>query len=309
MRLPPTIDGSAAWPGEAPRPVVTIGNFDGVHLGHRALLDRTRNRADALGAPACAFTFHPAPRDVLRPGNPVLRLQRLEDRVRDLRAAGMDHVIVEPFDRDYASHDGAWFAREVLGRRLRAAAVVVGWDFRFGKGRGGSVETLRDVLQVPVEQVGALQHRGETVSSSRIRQAVAAGQVAEAAELLTRPHEVVGVVVRGDARGRELGFPTANVSPQTPLLPADGVYAVRVHTGEGPWRDGVANVGTRPTFGEGARGVEVHLLGFSGDLYGRLLRVAFVDRIREERRFDSRDALVAQIRADARAAARRLATP
>lgn len=299
------IDGSAAWPADAPGPVVTIGNFDGVHRGHRTLLDRTRGLADALGTLAVAFTFHPAPRDVLRPGNPVLRLQRLEDRVASLIDAGMDHVVVEPFSKAYAAHDATWFAHEVLGRRLRARGLVVGWDFRFGKGRSGGIDTLRRELDVPVEQLPALQDTEEPVSSSRIRVALTEGRVAEAATLLGRPHQVVGPVVPGDARGRKLGFPTANVDAETALVPADGVYAVTADLGDGVLHPGVANVGVRPTFGqEGARKVEVHLLDFSGDLYSRIVRVGFVKRLRDELRFDSLDALIQAIHndiADARA--------
>jgi riboflavin kinase/FMN adenylyltransferase len=299
------IDGSAAWPATAPRPVVTIGNFDGVHLGHRALLDRTRAVAAELGAVTAAYTFHPAPRDVLRPGNPISRLQRVEDRIADLGRAGMDYVIVEPFTLDLAGRDAAWFASEILGYRLRAAAVVVGWDFRFGKGRGGNVETLRDTLDVPVEQVAALAHRGGVVSSSRIRQAIAAGDLAEATDLLGRPYEVVGTVVHGDARGRELGFPTANLRPASALIPGDGVYAARVDLGDGGVHDAVVNVGSRPTFDGPAHSIEAHLLDWSGDVYGRELRIAFVARIRDEQRFESRQALVDQIRHDI-AAGRRL---
>ena len=292
------IDGSASWPDAALRPVVTIGNFDGVHRGHRALLDRTRALADALGASAAAFTFHPAPRDVLRPGNPIDRLQRVDDRVLHLGRAGMDYVVLEPFTLELAGRDAAWFAREILARRLGAVAVVVGWDFRFGKGRGGNVETLQQVLDVPVHQSQAHQHDGAVVSSSRIRQALASGDVATAADLLDRPHEVVGSVVHGDARGRELGFPTANIAPETPLVPADGVYAARVDVGRGQLVPAVVNVGTRPTFDRPGRSIEAHLLDWSGDLYGREVRVHFVARIRDERRFDSRQALTEQIRRD-----------
>lgn len=302
MRDAPPIAGSAAWPSAGQRPVVTIGNFDGVHLGHRALLDRTVALARELGGLATAFTFDPAPRDVLRPDNPIRRIQTLDDRVDALRYHGMDRVVIEPFDRDYAAHDAAWFATEILGRRLDALAVVVGWDFRFGRGRSGSVETLRDMLGVPVEQVPQLQRNGEPVSSSRIRQLLAAGQVRAAAELLDRDHSVVGTVVHGDARGRTLGFATANVRPDTPLVPKPGVYAVRVDPGGGTLRPAVANIGVRPTFGPGGLAVEVHVLDWSGDLYDQRLRVHFGARIRDERRFAGVDELVAQIDRDVLAA-------
>lgn len=315
------IAGSPSWATDLPRPVVTIGNFDGVHLGHRALLERTVVLADELGATPTAFTFHPAPRDVLRPGNPVQRLQTIDDRVRWLGEHGMAHVVVEPFSREYAAHDAEWFARVVLAERLRAAAVVVGWDFRFGRGRGGSVDTLRRVLDVPVEQVSARTLLGDDapVSSSRIRQAVERGDIAEANRLLDRPHEVTGRVVHGDARGRGLGVRTANVDPSkvggvTTLLPPLGVYAVRMEL-DGAWHPGVANLGVRPTFNPSAAEasgdapgsgpdappdvrLEVHLLAFEGDLYDTTVRVAFIERLRDERRFETSDALVAQIRQD-----------
>lgn len=309
MLVPTVLHGSHSWPDSAPPTVVTIGNFDGVHLGHRALLDRTRALADQNGAEACAFTFDPAPRDVLRPDNPILRIQRLQDRIDLLLASGMDHVIVEPFSRAYAAHDASWFASEVLCRRLRATAVVVGWDFRFGRGRGGSAETLREVLDVPVEQIDALELRGEVVSSSRIRQALTRGEVAYAAALLGRPHRVVGVVTPGDARGRALGFPTANLLCQTPLLPGDGVYAVTATLSDGRRLPAVANLGARPTFGEGPATVEVHLLDFHGDLYGQQLAIDFVRRLRGEQRFSGREALVDQIAKDIAQARHTLAEP
>ncbi len=301
MPIPRIVHDSSAWPADAPPTVVTIGNFDGVHLGHRELLTRTRALADAAGARAVAFTFDPAPRDVLRPDNAVQRIQRLEDRLALLLAHGIDHVVIEPFSTAYAARDAAWFAHEVLERRLRAAEVVVGWDFRFGKGRGGSAETLRDELSAPVEQIPALHLDGEVVSSSRIRHAVHAGDVGLAARLLGRPHEVVGEVVAGASRGRKLGFPTANVAPATALLPAAGVYAIRAWV-DGAAVPGVANLGSRPTFGGGEPTVEVHLLDWSGDLYGTTLRIAFVARLRDERRFASPEALVTQIGADVAAA-------
>ncbi|MFK7928998.1 MAG: bifunctional riboflavin kinase/FAD synthetase [Myxococcota bacterium] len=294
----PLIPGSSAWPADGSRSVVTIGNFDGVHLGHRSLLSRTVQLASKRDVIPTAFTFDPAPRDVLRPNNPIARIQTLDDRVRELVRHGATRVVVEPFDLAYAAHDAEWFATEVLQRRLRAAAVVVGWDFRFGKARGGSVETLRNVLNVPVYQVDPFQLNEKTISSSRIRTLLAEGHVAAAAELLDRPHQVCGTVVHGDARGRTLGFPTANVRPQTELVPKAGVYAVRMDTPTATGVAGVANVGVRPTFGPSAQSVEVHLLDFDGDLYDAQVRVHFTQRLRDEQRFASVDGLVAQVTAD-----------
>ena len=303
---PEVIHGSARYPRPSPGPVLTIGNFDGVHRGHRVLIDRAVAVARASARPACVYTFHPAPRDVLRPGNPVLRIQTLEDRVAALGEVGVDQVVVEPFDHDFAARSARSFAEDILRDRLGVSALVVGWDFRFGKGRTGRVEDLRDWLGIPVEQIAPHAPEGEVISSSRIREAVRNGRVEEAAELLGRPHQVVGEVGHGDARGHGLGFPTANITPETALLPADGVYVVRVDLGDGDLRPGVANLGTRPTFeGEGRR-LEVHLLDWSGELRGRRVRVHLVERLRDEQAFPSREALVAQIRSDVAAARERL---
>jgi riboflavin kinase/FMN adenylyltransferase len=290
--------GSQQFPGDAPSPVVTIGNFDGVHLGHRALIAGARALAGPVGAPVCVYTFDPAPRDVMVPGHGVPAIQSLDERLERLGEAGADWVVVERFSRAYAGHTAEFFALEILKTRLRAAGVVVGWDFRFGKGRKGDHNTLRELLDVPVHQVEALQHRGEIVSSTRVRQVVQAGDVAHAAELLTQPHEVSGIVVHGDGRGRTIGVPTANVVLDSALRPAAGVYAVRLKAAGGAWWSGVANLGVRPTVGEGVAPLEVHLLDRSEDLYGQSVKVGFITRLRGEQRFDGLDALVTQIRRD-----------
>ena len=296
--------GSEVYPSLDIGPVVTIGNFDGVHLGHRALLERTLQLAGSLNVLSCAFTFSPAPRDVLRPENPVLRLQRTEDRIASLLGAGLDQVIVEPFDMPYAKRDAQWFAEEVLTKRLNASAVVVGWDFRFGCGRTGGFEELSNWMTVPVEQVKALKVDGEVLSSSRIRFAVHDGFVEQAAQYLGRTHEVVGTVVAGDGRGKHLGFPTANIATETPLVPKDGVYAVRVFGIADEALEGVCNIGGRPTFGEGPRQVEVHVLDAVGDFYGSKVRISFETRLRDEQKFDEPESLIAQIREDVAVARR-----
>jgi riboflavin kinase/FMN adenylyltransferase len=278
--------------------VVTIGNFDGVHQGHQSLLSATVAKARELGVPALVFTFDPAPRDVLRPDNDVPRIQTLVDRVACLAAVGIDHVVVEPFTRELGARQARWFADHVIGGHLRAGALVVGWDFRFGAGRAGTVDDLRRWLDVPVDQVEAFTAAGAVASSSRIRHLVRDGAVAEAATLLTRPHRLRGTVVHGDARGRTLGFPTANIAIETMLRPAVGVYAVRVDLGDGAIRPAVANFGKRPTFGGETEVLEVHLLDFDGDLYGRGIAVDFAARIRGEHSFASIDALKARIAID-----------
>lgn len=299
---------SVSIPG-GPSFAVAIGNFDGVHRGHRAVVDRLVARAGALGAVPAVFTFDPAPTAVLAPERHQPRLLPLPDRVQRLFEAGVEVVVVEPFTRAWAAHPAEWFADVVLAQRLRARAVIVGHDFRFGAGRAGDAAMLRARLPgVEIEEIAALTDGGAPISSSRVRRLVAEGAVEEAARLLGRPHVLSGTVVKGDQRGRTLGFPTANVLAETELLPAHGVYAVRARIDDAPEaRPAVMNLGLRPTVDGRRLSIEVHLFDFAGDLYGRTMRVDVVERIREERRFDGLDALVAQIRADADAARRILA--
>jgi riboflavin kinase/FMN adenylyltransferase len=308
VAAPLVVNGSGAFPAHGARPVVTIGNFDGVHLGHRALIAAARALALPQGAPVCVYTFDPAPRDVMAPGHGVPAIQSVADRVRWLGELGVELVVVEPFTRAYAGLSAESFARDYLGRRLRASGVVVGWDFRFGEGRRGDHELLRGLLDVPVCRVEAVELDGEVVSSTAVRRAVSDGQVSRAARLLGRPHEVVGPVVHGDGRGRTLGLPTGNVQIETALRPKAGVYAVwaRIDEGGNGWWPGVANLGVRPTVGEGAAPLEVHLIDREVNLYGERLRVGFVERIREERRFPDLEALVLQVRQDVDTARRLL---
>jgi len=293
---------SASYARSKPGPALTIGNFDGVHLGHMHLLQAVVERAREDGVPACVFTFSPPPRVVLQPERCPPRIMTLEQRIDRLGEVGVDHVVVEPFDLEYAERSAEWFAREVLARRLAPSSLVVGHDFRFGRRREGRTEDLNRLLpDLPVHQVDVLHLDEARPSSSRIREAVAEGRVADAAAMLGRSYEMRGQVVHGDRRGRELGFPTANLNTTAELLPDNGVYAVRVSvtSGEatGRWA-GVANLGIRPTF-EGRRyRVEAHLLDYTGDLYGADIALEFVAHIRGERRFAGPEALAAQIQED-----------
>ncbi|MCZ7683490.1 MAG: bifunctional riboflavin kinase/FAD synthetase [Sandaracinaceae bacterium] len=290
--------------------VVTLGNHDGVHLGHRALLTAARERAGREGLTVTAVTFDPHPSVVLAPDRAPPLLTTIARRRELLLALGADEVTVLRFDRELASTSPEGFAEDVLARRLDARSVVVGPDFRFGRGRAGDVTALRalgeahgfDVISVPPVTL-----EGEAVSSTRVRAALARGEVAEAARLLGRAHDVDGTVVRGDGRGRSIGVPTANLDCDPVLLPADGVYAVvlRVH-GERELLRGVANLGVRPTFAAG-RSVEVHLFDVDRDLYDARVRVGFVERLRAEQRFDGIEALKAQIARDAERARASLA--
>lgn len=299
--------GSAGYLSPSPGPVLSIGNFDGVHLGHRHLLDRLVAQGRALGAPTCIYTFEPPPRVVLAPQQHQPRISPWPDKLRLLAEAGVDHVIVERFTRAFAQHPAEWFARTILGQRVRPRGLVVGYDFRFGRARAGDLPLLRTMLpEVPIEQVSALHLGDQLVSSSSIRTLVREGRVEAAATLLGRPHVIRGTVVPGDQRGRTIGFPTANLEIDTELLPADGVYAVRASVDGGPPLAGVANLGTRPTFDGRRFLVEVHLLDGSHELYGHELTVGFVARIRAEQRFADVDALIVQIRADVEEARARL---
>jgi riboflavin kinase/FMN adenylyltransferase len=286
--------------------VVTIGNFDGVHRGHQALVRAARERATLKGEACLALTFDPHPAAILHPERAPLSLTTVAQKAELLSALGVDILAVLPFTPTLASLSPAEFARDVLVEVLGARAVVVGDGFRFGKARAGDVGELRRLgegLGFEVVAVPAVLHDGARVSSTRVRESLLAGDVEAAASLLGRPYFVDGRVVRGDGRGRTLGIPTANLAVDNEIQPKEGVYAARVGLPDGgPLRFAVVNLGRRPTFGGGAATTEAHLLDFEGDLYERRLRVFFVARLREERRFSGREALVDQIQEDVRSA-------
>jgi len=290
------------------RSAVTIGNFDGVHLGHRALIAKARAVGEAEGLRVRAMFFDPHPAAFFRPEHRPPLLTPLSRRAALLVGAGADEVDIRTFDAAFADQNAEAFASAVLAGDAKAAAVVVGPDFRFGKDREGDLPTLKALgasLGFEVHVVPPVTHGGAVVSSTRIRERLAEGDVRAARVLLDRYHDVCSEVIHGDHRGRTIGFPTANLGlPEKLALPADGVYAV-VASVDGTKVGGVANIGVRPTFDAG-RSVEVHLFDWDGDLYGRELPVAFVDRIRGEKKFDGVDALVAQIGRDAADARGRL---
>jgi len=314
--------GSVAEAGSLRGCAVAIGNFDGVHLGHRALFELARAQARARGAPAVALTFNPHPVRVLRPGLLPPCLTPLPRKLELFAGCALDAAVVQPFDLAYAASTAAAFVDRDLGAALGAAEVVVGHDFTAGHSRT-RVEGLRVLLEergMRLWVVDPVTSQGLTVSSTKIRELLLEGKVAGATELLGRPHDVDGEVVRGDGRGRSIGFATANVATEA-MLPGNGVYAVRVLLGGRRERgaalegarplEGVCNVGVKPTVREsGAPAAEVHLFGHDGsDLYGAWLRVAFVERLREERRFSTLEALREQIARDATQARERLAQP
>jgi riboflavin kinase/FMN adenylyltransferase len=277
---------------------VAIGNFDGVHRGHRAVLDHLIATAKSLGVPSVVYTFDPAPTAVVAPDRHQPRLQCLSSRVQELLAAGVSAVVVEPFTPAFAAVAAASFASEFLAGRLRARALVVGHDFRFGNMRGGDAARLREWLPgVGLHEVGALCDEWGPISSSRVRKLLIAGQLSEANALLGRPHRLTGTVVRGEQRGRTLGFPTANLEICEELRPAAGVYAAHFSVA-GQTHKAAVNLGIRPTVGGSRYAVEAHVLDFEGDLYGVQAELSLVARVRDEVRFAGLDALRAQIAVD-----------
>jgi riboflavin kinase/FMN adenylyltransferase len=293
---------------------VTIGAYDGVHLGHRALLRDLSERAAARGLSTVVVTFDRHPASMVRPASAPLQLTDLEQKIELLEACGIDRTLVITFDRDRADETAEDFVKQVLVDTLGARLVVVGEDFHFGHGRKGNVALLTELgREYDFEVVGArLTGDGnDAVSSTRIRTLVAAGDVVGAAKLLGRPHEVRGPIVHGDGRGGpELGFPTANFAIGDDIaLPADGIYAGYFTRADGTVHQAAVSVGRRPTFyqpGTASVLVEAYLLGFDGDLYGERSRVSFVRRLRGDQKFDSVDALIAQMRRDVADAERAL---
>jgi riboflavin kinase / FMN adenylyltransferase len=291
--------------------VVTIGNFDGVHRGHRVLLRRTVDEASDREVRSVVITFEPHPAAVLRPGTEPLRLQPLDARVTSLIEAGMDLVLVLPFTRDLAALTPEAFVRQVLVDRLQAQRVVVGSTFRFGAKAAGDVVTLVEQGEehgFTTEAATLLELEGTPISSSAIRSRLDDGDVAWAARAMGRPFQLTGTVVKGEGRGRTIGVPTANLDvPSGLVVPGNGVYAGHAVAGEQLW-PAVTNVGVRPTFDGTSRSVEVHLLDADEDLYGRELGFRFLHRIRGEQRFDGPDQLVARIRQDIEETRRHLAS-
>lgn len=298
------LDGGSAVPAHLRGGIVALGNFDGFHKGHQAVVGRAVDRARAEGRPALVATFDPHPVRFFKPDLPPFRLTTLDQRERLFGEAGADAMLVFRFDAELAAVTAAEFVTDYLVSRIGAAGVVTGDDFTFGRGRDGNVEALM-VLgranRLSVDSVAPVADGDEAVSSSRIRDALQAGDCATATRLLSRPFAIEGVVEHGDKRGRELGFPTANIPLGPYLRPRFGVYAVKGRLADGRGLDGVANLGTRPMF-DAKELLEPWFFDFDGDLYDQSVEVALHTFIRDEATFDGLDALKAQIAADAAAA-------
>lgn len=286
--------------------VCTIGNFDGVHLGHQQILSRLAEAKKIFGVPSVVYTFEPHPVRLLNPKKNLKLILTYEQRLNLLERYKPDIVIVAKFTMELAKTPAALFVREVLVDTLHVKKVVVGYDFNFGHGGDGSAQHLAllgEEMGFEAEQVPAVEQNCRVVSSSRIRRLIAAGEMDMVRGMLGRPFFLVGTVVKGFVRGQKMGFPTANLSTQQEIIPAKGVYAALVKTSHGIFKSAV-NVGCNPTFDNGVLSVEAHLLDFDGDLYAQPLEVHFVRRIRDEMRFDSVDRLKQQIQKDTQLARR-----
>ncbi|MGE5180701.1 MAG: bifunctional riboflavin kinase/FAD synthetase [Acidobacteriota bacterium] len=287
-----------AWTAAA----VAIGNFDGVHAGHRALIRRARE----LGSPAVVLTFDPHPTALVAPDRVAEQLTSMARRIELLGEAGADAVVVEPFTRELASLTPDEFVDSVVLGGLHARAIVVGYDFRYGKARAGTTDSLRAHAAragVACDVIAPVEVDGEVASSTHVRAHLRAGELAAAERLLGRRWDVDGVVVHGAKRGRAIGIPTANIQPDSDLPVRAGIYAVTLGVGSAAPLPAVASLGTNPTFvDQGALVLEVHVLDFDGDLYDQRVRTTFFARLRDEARFDSVDELVAQIHRDIAAA-------
>jgi riboflavin kinase/FMN adenylyltransferase len=310
------VHGTAALGRKLVRPVLTIGNFDGLHRGHQAIMGIVVERARALEGDAVVFTFEPHPRKIVQPETAPRLLLTREQKHEQLEALGVDITIAEPFDSSFAKVSPDEFVRDYIHSRVRPLEVYVGYDFHFGRDREGSMRSLTTsgpqlgfaVTIIPEVKVG-----GRDVNSTRIRELLSRGEVEAAEDLLGHAYALRGAVVEGDQRGRLLGFPTANLRPENEVIPERGVYAGRVRLldeGQPPRNacfDAVINVGVRPTFDD-SQGllVEAHLLNFDADLYGKRLEVSFHHRLRSERKFAKVEELQTQIAADADHARARL---
>ncbi|TCS73994.1 FMN adenylyltransferase /riboflavin kinase [Sulfuritortus calidifontis] len=294
------------WPHALRPNAVTIGNFDGVHLGHQAMLARLTARAASVGALPTVLTFEPHPREIFTPAAAPTRLTSLREKLEILRNLGVAHVHICRFTRAFAALSAEDFVRRILAEGLKARYVLVGDDFRFGAKRAGDLALLKQMgaqLGFEAEALPTVAAAGQRASSTAVREALAAGDMALAAQLLGRPYSISGRVIGGDKLGRKIGYPTANIQLKHNRPPIAGIFAVRVQGLDTPDWPGVASLGTRPTVHANGRAtLEVHLFNFDRSIYRDHLRVEFLHKLRDEAKFDSLEALVAQIDKDAQQA-------
>ena len=291
--------------GDIPNPVLTIGTFDGVHLGHQKIIKQLNEEAEKIGGESVLFTFYPHPRMVLYPDSHELRLiQTQVEKIDKLRRIGLKNVIVHPFTREFSRLTAIEFVRDYLVNRLKVKKLVIGYDHQFGKNREGSIEFLREVCDTydfEVIEIAAKEIDAVNVSSTKIRNAIMKGDMQQAASFLGEPFELHGRVIHGNAMGRSIGFPTANIDIEstTKLIPKVGVYAVNVMMGDGQVHEGMMNIGMRPTIANHDNlSIEVNLFDFEGDLYDQYITVQLLSRFRDEMKFETIEDLKEQLRED-----------
>mgnify|MGYP000521889527 FL=1 len=284
--------------------VLTVGTFDGVHAGHRAIIDTVVAKANERGGRSVLVTFDPHPRNIINPGDDGIKLlTTLEERCEILEELGIDRMIVIPFDRDFSLLSSEEFIRDVIHKKIGVSEFVIGYDHHFGRNREGTIETIEKLgAELGFDSYVVSKHEvGEkTVSSTAIRNAISEdGNIEQATDFLQRPYRLNGTVVHGDKRGKAIGFPTANIKPEhvNKIIPKEGVYAVKVRI-NGDWFNGMMNIGTRPTFDGEQQTLEVHLFNFETDIYGKEVQVRFFKRIRDEKKFNGKEELIEQLKED-----------
>ena len=281
-------------------PIVTLGKFDGVHKGHQKVLRAVKDRAAKLKFPSVVYTFEPHPLKIVAPHKSPFLLTTLKEKIELIKASGVDYLILARFTKAFASQHPWEFVEDTLVKQLKAKEVWVGHDYAFGKGRTGTIEYLKELgkkFSFKVSVIPACKKRGIIISSSNIREYIRYGKVREAAGFLGRPYAVSGKVVKGRNIGRHLGFPTANIEIHNELLPKDGIYAVRVMLGNKIYK-GAVNIGIAPTFHTNKRAVEVYIINFKQNIYGKKLKIEFIQRLRGEKTFKSAAGLAIQIKRD-----------
>jgi riboflavin kinase/FMN adenylyltransferase len=280
--------------------VITLGNFDGLHLGHQELVRKVISRAKETGSQSVVVTFRPHPLKILAPEKCPPLLSIYEEKIRLFEQLGVDVLVKIPFSLEFAKMSPEDFVKGILCDLLGAKEIFVGFNYRFGRGREGNITILKTLgkrLGFTVREVEQVSLEGEVISSTKIRRLLKDGEVEHAARLLGRTYAITGIVVKGDGRGKGLGFPTANIAPKHAIIPADGVYAVRLLVRD-KFYDGIANIGMRPTFDKHDRAIEVHVFDFNEDIYGEDISLYFIGKIREEKKFGSPEELIGQIRTD-----------
>jgi riboflavin kinase/FMN adenylyltransferase len=283
-----------------PNSVITLGNFDGIHLGHQELVRMVIRRAREINGQSMVVTFRPHPLKVLAPEKCPPLISIYEEKVQLFEKLGIDVLVKIPFSLHFAEMSPREFVKDILCDLLGAKDIFVGYNYKFGKGREGNTRTLRQMGEeygFSVHEVEQISLDGEVISSTKIRQLLKAGEVEHAAKLLGRPYAITGIVIKGDSRGKTLGFPTANIASKHAIIPSNGVYAVKLLARE-KCLNGVVNIGLRPTFDTKSLAIEVHVFDFNEDLYGEEITLFFIRKLREEKKFETAEALIGQISKD-----------